>query len=138
MKGAVGRGGGGKERCMGTGCRRVYGVSGKCVGMWGEEWGRCREVCLGVGAPTHFPTSPPSPFHTSPTPQHTFLHLFTYLFPHLPFLPPYPNTFSYYTHISPHLLKVWRSYPVTKFLWQSSCQPFKHSLFLNQHFLNFC
>ena len=92
--------------------------------MWGEEWGRCREVCLGVG-PQH--TSPHLLPHltfsyislTSPTPQHTFLHLLSYLFPHLPFLPPYLDTFSYYSHISPHLLKVWRSYHVTKFLWRS-------------------
>ena len=72
---------------------------GKSVGMWGEEWGRCREMCLGVGpqytspllltfpyissylphTPTHFPTRPLIPLPTSPpTPQHIFL-----LFPHL-------------------------------------------------------
>ena len=72
-------------------------------------------MCLGVG-PQH--TCPHLLPHltfsyislTSPTPQHTFLHLLSYLFPHLPFLPPYLNTFSYYSHISPHLIKVWRSY----------------------------
>ena len=76
-------------------CGRVYGVSGKCVGLWGKDvgkgMGRCREVCLGVG-PQHTSchTSPhllphliPSPFPTSPltypTPQHIFL-----LSPHPP------------------------------------------------------
>ena len=79
-------------------------------------------------------------------PQHTFNspHLprltFPYISPYLPhtpshfptpsfiplllhpfFLPPHPNTFSYYPHISLHLLKVWRSYHVTKFLWRSYC-----------------
>ena len=34
-----------KDVWRGEGCGRVYGVSGKCVGMWVEEWGRCREVC---------------------------------------------------------------------------------------------
>ena len=48
--------------------------------------------------------------YISPYLLHTFLHLLSYLFPHLPFLPPHPNTLSYtYPHISPHLLKVWRS-----------------------------
>ena len=91
---------------------------GKRVGMWEKEWERCREMCLGVG-PQH--TSPHLLPHltfpyictyplTSPTPQHTFLLLLSYLFPHLPFLPPHTNTFSYYSHISPHLLKVGRSF----------------------------
>ena len=124
--------------------------------MWEEEWGRCREVCLGVGPNANtLPhiSSLPSPFPTSPltcfTPQHTFLHLLLIplptsplprptsqhiflLSPHLPTpsqsvaklpcdkVPPtHPNTFFYYPHISPHLLKVWRSYHVTKFVWQS-------------------
>ena len=54
--------------------------------------------------PSHFPTPPFIPLPTSllppPTPQHIFL------------LSP---------HISPHLLKVWRSYHATKFLWRSYC-----------------
>ena len=121
--------GGGEGSCVGRGVRECMGWVGKCVGMWGEEWGRCREVCLGVG-PQH--TSPHLLLHltfsyislTSPTPQHTFLHLLSYLFPHLPFLPPYLNTFSYYSHISPHLLKVWRSFcgEVTGTMWRSYWQ----------------
>ena len=135
--------GGGVGKCLGVWgeirkdvwgvekCGRVYGVSGeggkrvygerKCVGVWGKNVGRCREMCQGVG-PQHtshisfltspFPTSP----LTFPTPQHTFLHLFPHLAPH-------PNTFSYYPHVSPHLLKVWRSYHETKFLWRSYWQP---------------
>ena len=63
-----------------------------------------------------FPYISPYP---PPTPHHTFLHLLSYLFPHPSFLPPHPNTFSYYPYISLHLLKVWRSYHVTKFLWRS-------------------
>ena len=55
--GAVGRGMGGVVKCAGVWgearkdvwgvekCGRVYGVSGeKCIGVWGEEWGRCREL----------------------------------------------------------------------------------------------
>ena len=53
----------------------------------------------------------------SPTPHPTFLHLLSYLFPHLPFLPPHPNTFSYTTL---HFLKVWRSYHVAKLLATSN------------------
>ena len=68
----------GVEKCgrvygvSGEGCGRVYGER-KCVGVWGEEWGRCGEMCQGVGPQqiTHisfltspFPTSP----LTSPTP----------------------------------------------------------------------
>ena len=82
----------------------------KCVWVWGPN---TLPHISSLTSP--FPTSP----LTSPTPQHTFLHLLSHLFPHLPFLPPHPNTFSYYSHISPHLLKVWRSYHVTKFLWRS-------------------
>ena len=103
----------------------------------------CRGV-LGCGTLTHalppsllhiFPTSPGSPLLTPntlshisplisfprfpltpPTPQHTS--------PHLPLLPPHTNTLPYtYPHISPHILKVWRSYHVTKFQWQSFWQP---------------
>ena len=84
-------------------------------------------MCRGVG-PQHTFNSPHIPTLTfpyispyPPTPHHTFLHLLSYLFPHPSFLPPHPNTFSYYPHISLHLLKVWRSYHVTKFLWRSYC-----------------
>ena len=121
----------GKERCVGSG--EVWGGVWESVrGEWGnvlaceEKNGEGVRKCVRCGAPTqflpHFPTSPtpPSPFPTSPltssTPQHPFLHLLSYLFPHLPFLSPHPNTFFYYPHISPHLLKVWRSFHVTKFL----------------------
>ena len=73
-------------------------------------------------------TSPPSPYHSlhlrlPPSHPNTLSHTsLSYLFPHLPFLAPHPNTFSYYPHISPHLLRVWRSYHVTKFLWRSCWQ----------------
>ena len=86
-------------------------VKGKCVEVWGPNTLLISHISL----PSPFLTSP----LTSPTLHHTFLHLLSYLFPHLPFLPPHPNTFSYYPHISLHLLKVWRSYHVTKFLWRS-------------------
>ena len=101
-------------KCVGGGKER-YGVGGEVIGVWGESiWGveggegrfgerkggcggRCKKVCL--GAPTHFPTSPP-----------TFSYISLYL-------PPHPNTFPHtYLHTSPHLLTVWQSYHVTKFL----------------------
>ena len=115
------------------GCGKVYGVSGEvcrrvgkgCGEGNGGDVGKCIEVW---GLNTFFIlniSSLPSPFPafplTSPTPHHTFLHLLSYLFPHLPFLPPYPNTFSNYPYITLHFLKVWRSYRVTKFLWRSYC-----------------
>ena len=89
------------------------GDVGKCVEVWGPNTLLIPHISL----PSSFPTSP----LTSPTPHHTFLHLLLYLFPHPFFLPPNPNTFSYYPHISLHLLKVWRSYHVTKFVWRSYC-----------------
>ena len=146
-----------REMCWGVGevrkdvwgvekCGKVYGVSGEVcwrvgkgcgegngedVGKYVEVWGPNTLSIPHISLPTPFPTSP----LTSPTTHHTFLHLLSYLFPHPSFLPPHPNTFSYYPHISLHLLKVWRSYHVTKFLWQSYCgevtmwqsywQPFK-------------
>ena len=61
--------------------------------------------------PSHFPTPPFIPLPTSLLP------------------PPHPNTFSYYPHVSLHLLKVWRSYHVTKLpcgevtMWRSYWQP---------------
>ena len=116
----------------GEGCGREYGVSGEVCWRVGKG---CREKngggvgkCVRVWGPNTLPptlphislTSLPSPFPTSsltsPTLQHTFLHLLSYLFPHFPFLPPHPNIFSYYLHISPHLLKVWQSYHVAKLL----------------------
>ena len=117
---------------MWGGCGKVYGVSGEvcwrvgkgCGEVNGEDVGKCVEVwgpntllIPHISLPSPFPTSP----LTSPTPHHTFLHLLSYLFPHPFFLPPHPNTFSYYPHISLHLLKVWRSYHVTKFVWRSYC-----------------
>ena len=113
--------GGGKERYVGSG----EGVSGEvcwrvgkgCGEGNGEDVGKCVEVwgpntllIPHISLPSPFPTSS----LTSPTPHHTFLHFLSYLFPHPSFLPPHPNTFSYYPHISLHLLKVWRSYHVTK------------------------
>ena len=121
----------GVEKCgrvygvSGEGCGRVYGER-KCVGVWGEEWGKCREMCLGVGPQRTSPHLLPhltfpyiSPYRYLPnTLSYTSL---SHLFPHLPFLASHLNTFFYYLHISPHLLKVWRSYHVMKFLWQSYC-----------------
>ena len=110
-------------------CGKVYGVSGEvcwrvgkgCGEGNGEDVGKCVEVwgpntflIPHISLPSPFPTSP----LTSPTPHHTFLHL-SYLFPIPSFLPPHPNTFSYYPHVSLHLLKVWRSYHVAKLLWRS-------------------
>ena len=92
----------------------VGGDVGKCVGVWGPNTLLIPHISL----PSPFPTSP----LTSPTPHHTFLHLLSYLFAHPSFLPPHLNTFSYYPHISLHLLKVWQSYYVTKFLWRSYWQ----------------
>ena len=116
----------GKERCVGSGevwggCGKVYGVSeevcwrvgkgcgegnGEDVRKCAELWGPNTLLIPHISLPSPFPTSP----LTSPTPHQTFLHLLSYLFPHPSFLPPHPNTFSYYPHISLHLLKVWRSY----------------------------
>ena len=125
---------------MWGGCGRVYGVSGEvcrrvgkgCGEGNGGDVGKCIEVW---GPNTLFIphiSSLPSPFHafplTSSTPHHTFLHLLSYLFPHLPFLPPHPKTFSYYPYITLHFLKVWRSYHVTKFLWRSYWQSARSSL----------
>ena len=97
----------------------VWGEWGSVLAcqMWGEEWVGVGKFVWVWGPNTlpHISPFPTSPL-TSPTPQHTFLHLLSYLFPHLPFLPPHPNTFSYYSHISLHLLNVWRSYHETKFL----------------------
>ena len=96
----------------GKGCGEGNGEDvGKCV----EVWGLNTLLIPHISLPSPFPTSP----LTSPTPHHTFLHLLSYLFSHPSFLPPHPNTFSYYPHISLHLLKMWRSYHVTKFLWRS-------------------
>ena len=103
--------GGGKERCVGSG--KVWGgVWESALGEWenvmacgerlrGEEWGRCMEVCSGVGpqhtsshtsphllttltfpyissylphTPTHFPTPPLIPLPTSPFLPHTLTH----------------------------------------------------------------
>ena len=86
---------------------------GKCVEVWGPNTLLIPHISL----PSPFPTSP----LISPTSHHTFILLLSYLFPHPSFLPPQPNTFSYYPHISLHLLKVWWSYHVTKLLWRSYC-----------------
>ena len=98
--------GGGKERCVGR-WESVWGEWGSVLACGERIWGRCREVCCGVGpqhtfnsphlstltfpyispylphTPSHFPTPPFIPLPTSllppPTPQHIFL-----LSPHLP------------------------------------------------------
>ena len=95
---------------VGEGCGdRNGGGIGKCVRVWDPN--TLPSTLPHISSLTSpFPTSP----LTSPIPQHTFLHLLSYLFPHLP---PHPNTLSY-TYL-PHLLKVWQSYHVTKFLWRS-------------------
>ena len=128
-------------------CAGVWGEARKDVwgGVWESVWGEWGKVCWRVGkgckerngggvgncirvwGPTHFPTSPPSPHSLHLSYISRYLpHIPTHLptpplipLPHLPFLPPHPNTFSYYPHIFPHLLKVWRSYHVMKFLWRS-------------------
>ena len=106
---------------VGKGCGEGNGEDvGKCVEVWGPNTLLIPHISL----PSPFPTSP----LISPTPHHIFLHLLSYLFPHPSFLPPHPNTFSYYPHIFLHLLKVWRSYHVTKFVWRSYWQPFKSTL----------
>ena len=112
--------GGGKERYVcGEVWESVWGEWGSVLACGegnGEDVGKCVEVwgpntflIPHISLPSPFLTSP----LTSPTPHRTFLHL-SYLFPHPFFLPPHPNTFSYYPHVSLHLLKVWRSYHVTK------------------------
>ena len=136
--------GGGEGNC-GKRCKEVcWGVREVRKDVWGGVWesvwgdrgsvlacgkknGGGVRKCGRVWDPNTLPhiSSLTSPFPTSPltfpTPQHTFLHLLSYLFQYLPFLSPHPNTFFYDPHISSHLLKVWRSYHVTKFLWRSYC-----------------
>ena len=124
--------GGGKERCVGSGevwggCGRVYGVSGEVcrrVGKGcGEGNGRDVGKCVEVWDPNtlfiphislphlslHFPLPPPHSITLSYTSSHTSSHI-SPSFPHT------PDTFSYYSYISLHDLKVWRSYHVAKLL----------------------
>ena len=117
--------GGGKERCVGRG--EVWeSVWGEWGGVWESAWGE--KVCwhvgkgceernggdvgkyAGCGAPTHFPTSPPSPhlslhlpylLHTPthfPTPPfHTSSHISPsspHIPTHFPTIPTSPLTFS--------------------------------------------
>ena len=121
--------GGGKERCVGSGevwggCGKVYGVSGEvcwrmgkgCGEGNGEDVGKCVEVwgpktLLIPHISLHLLLPPPHPITLSYTSFHTSSHI----------PPPSPHTFSYYPHVPLHLLKVWRSYHVTKFLWRSYC-----------------
>ena len=99
-------------RRVGKGCGEGNGVDvGKCIEVWGPNTLLITHIS---SLPSPFPAFP----LTSPTPHHTFLHLLSYLFPHLP---PHPNTFSYYPYTTLYFPKVWRSYHVTKFLWQSYC-----------------
>ena len=123
----VGRGVG---KCMGKGSVLACGKG--CEERNGGGVGKC----AGCGAPTHFPTSPPSP--------HLFLHLplppsHPYTFLHLPLIPlptsPFPRSTSQHIFLlSPHLPSpsqsvaklpcdevtvaklLWRSYHVAKFL----------------------
>ena len=116
-------------------CGKVYGVSGEvcwrvgkgCGEGSGEDVGKCVEVwgpntllIPHISLPSrphlslHLPLPPPHPITLSYTSFYTSSHI-------PPPSPPHPNTFSYYLHISLHLLKVWRSYHVTKFLWRSYC-----------------
>ena len=82
----------------GEGVGECMGWVGKCVGVWGREWGRCREMYWGM-APQHtfnspylLPTSPFPAFPlTSPTPHHTFLHLPLIPLPTSPLSPPTPQ-----------------------------------------------
>ena len=120
-------------------CGRVYGVIGEVcwrVGKGcGERNGGGVGKCVGIRSPNTLPPTLPnissltSSPHLSlhlPLPPHTPTHFSTPPLIPLPTssLPtPHPNTFSYYPHISPHLLKVWRSYHVMKFLWRSYWQP---------------
>ena len=100
----------------------LYGMSGEVCWHEGEGCGeRNGGSVLGCGAPTHFPTSSHSP-HLSLHLPHTPTHFATPLvpLPTSPLPPPTPqHTFLLLLPHLPHLLKVWRSYHVTKFLWQS-------------------
>ena len=104
---------------LACGERNGRGV-GKCVRMWGPN--TLPHTLSHISSLTSsFPTSPLPPPHSNcrthaPTPP-----LIPVPLPTSSFLPPHPNTFSYYPHISPHLFKVWQSYHVTKFLWRSYC-----------------
>ena len=126
--------GGGKERCVGSG--EVWGGVRESVPVWGEwvkdvgeEWGKSRS--LGCGAPTHLILS-----HFPHLPHLTFPYISFYRYlPHTPahfptpplmplststLPPPSPqHIFLLSPHIYPNVLKVWRSYHVTKFLWRS-------------------
>ena len=116
--------------------RSVGGCMGrveKCVGVRrGMRCkGRCMEVCWGV-EPQHLPIPFPTFLLTSPTLQHLPTPIPTFLtFPYTPTRfptppstsPPIPphtylhlSSHSALPHISPHLLKVWQSYHVAKFL----------------------
>ena len=80
---------------LACGGRNGGGVE-KCVRVWGPNIGLLPHISSLTSLPSPFPTST----LTSPTPQHTFLHLLSYLFPHLPFLPPRPQNIFL---LSPHL-----------------------------------
>ena len=101
---------------VGKGCGEGNGEDvGKCVEVWGPNTLLIPHISL----PSPFPTSPLTLPHTHPiTLSYTSFHTSSHI---PPSSPPHPNTFSYYPHISLHLLKVWRSYHVTKFLWRSYC-----------------
>ena len=87
------------------GCGKVYGVSGEVCRRVGKGYGEGNGgdvgKCIEVWSPntlliphiSSLPSSFPAFSLTSSTPHHTFLHLLSYLFPHLPFLPPHPTHF---------------------------------------------
>ena len=88
-------------RHVGKGCGEGNGGDvGTCIEVWGPNTLLIPHIS---SLPSPFPAFP----LTFPTPHHTFLHLLSYLFPHLP---PHPNTFSYYPYITLHFFNVWRSY----------------------------
>ena len=78
---------------------------------------------LGCGAPTHFPHLPHLTFpYISPYLPHTPTHFPTsplIPLPTSPFLPPHPNTLSYYPHISPLTFSKCDEVSVAKLLWRS-------------------
>ena len=119
---------------------------GKCVGVWGPN--TCTFTHTSPNLPPYFPhLSLFHPHPNAYTYPHTFPHLpgssstpldpntlshsslqtssHTSLhtpFLHLPLLHPnpiyFPSPILTLPHIFPHLLKVWRTYHVTKFLWR--------------------
>ena len=110
---------------VGKGCgERNGGGLGKCVRVWGPNTLPPTLPLISLTSP--FPTFP----FTSPTFQHTFLHLLLYLFPHLPSSctpTHFPTIPTYLPSSSQSVAKLpcdevsvakllWRSYHVAKLL----------------------